>query len=134
MIPYNAGNANGKMNSEVYIQILEELLPDLQGITLCQDKDSAYNSQAVTGWAKKHGLDLLTLPGKLSDFSIIESIAQPVKKLFHAKRTASESAALARFTKIWEEEMSQVKIQELYKWYTKRLHEAERVDGQMTRY
>jgi transposase InsO family protein len=89
MIPYDYGNSNGKMKSDVYIQILSELLPDLQGIILYQDKDSAYNSKAITNWAKKNGLDLLILPGKSPDFSIIESIANPVKKLFHSRHIAS---------------------------------------------
>jgi hypothetical protein len=47
MIPYDCGNSNRKMKTEVYLKILEELLPDLEGITLCQDKDSAHNSAAV---------------------------------------------------------------------------------------
>jgi hypothetical protein len=76
----------------------------------------------------------MTLPGKSPDFSIMESLAHTIKRKFHAKRTASDKTALAYFTKIWEEEMDQNKIQEMYNWYTKRLHDAERVDGQMTRY
>tara|TARA_R110002060_G_scaffold1899_4_gene3473 strand:- start:26 stop:394 length:369 start_codon:yes stop_codon:yes gene_type:complete len=122
------------MTSKVHISLLERLKSDLDGITLCQDKDSAHDSKAINRWAKEEGIDLLTLPGKSPDFSIIESLAQPVKNLFHAERTASQKAALNRFSRIWNRELSQNKINNMYTWYTKRLHEAERVDGQMTRY
>ncbi|TVY91436.1 hypothetical protein LAWI1_G002132 [Lachnellula willkommii] len=114
MIPYDCGNTNGKIKTEVYLQILRQLLPDMDGITLCQDKDSAYNSAAVKAWAEEEGLNLLTLPGKSPDFSIMESLAHPIKRKFHSKRTVSEAAALAQFTKVWEKEMDQKKIQEMY--------------------
>lgn len=89
MIPYDCGNSNGKMNTATYIKILEQLIPDMYGKTLCQDKDSAHNSTARTKWAKDHDFNLLTLPGKSPDFSIIECMAHPIKRMFHAKRTAS---------------------------------------------
>ena len=57
-------NDNGKMSTKVYIEvILPQLLPDLDGITLYQDKDSAHDSKAVAAWAKKNGLKLLISPG-----------------------------------------------------------------------
>ena len=128
-------NDNGKMSSEIYInEILPQLLPDLQGITLYQDKDSAHDSKAVTAWAKQNGLKLLTAPGKSPDFSIFESLARTLKRKFHHRRTTTENAARMRFNKIFDEEMDQKKIQKLYSWYTKRLHECKRVGGQMTRY
>ena len=88
------------MTSKVYIDILKQLQPDLNGMTLCQDKDSAHNSKAVTAWAKEQGINLLILPGKSPDFSIMESMAHSIKRSFYSRRTASESAALAQFTKV----------------------------------
>jgi hypothetical protein len=64
----------------------------------------------------------------------METLARPIKNLFYAERTASLKAALARFDRIWNEELSQKKINNIYTWYIKRLLEAERIDGQMTRY
>ena len=46
----------------------------------------------------------------------------------------SERAAIARFQQLFEEEMDQYTIQNLYNWYTKRLHDCRRAGGQMTRY
>jgi DDE superfamily endonuclease len=136
MIPYKIpSNKNGKMTEKVYIdQILAEILPDLQGITLFQDKDSAHRSRTTLAWAKRHKLSLLTSPGNAPDLSIIESMAQGLKRKFHARRCATESAAVKRFRQIFEEEMDQKTIQTHYNWYTKRLHECQRVGGQMTKY
>jgi hypothetical protein len=68
------------------------------------------------------------------DFSIPESMAQELKKKFHAQTCTTEKAALARFKRIFENEMSYDKIRGFYDWFTKRLHECERLEGQMTRY
>ena len=68
------------------------------------------------------------------DFSVFELIARVLKKKFHAKRYVTEKAALARFTQIFEEEMDQDTIQDMYKSYTKRLHDCRRRGGQMTKY
>ena len=48
IIPYKVPNKIGKMTSKVYIEeILPSLLQDLkdQGLTLCQDADSAHDSK-----------------------------------------------------------------------------------------
>lgn len=55
-------------------------------------------------------MDLLTLPGVSPDFSIIETMAHLIKKDFYARRCTSEKTALARFTRLFEEEMDQSKI------------------------
>jgi hypothetical protein len=125
------------MTTKVYLRdVLPQLTDELkdQGLTLCQDADSAYDSKATLAWAKKHAFPLLTLPGVSPDFSILESMAHPLKKAFHSKRCASERAGLTRFTKIFEEEMDQNTIQHMYKYYTKRLHDCRRASGQMTKY
>jgi hypothetical protein len=46
----------------------------------------------------------------------------------------SDKAALARFNQVFMEELDRKAIQGIYKWYTKRLHECQRADSQMTRY
>ncbi len=107
---------------------------DLQSKTLYQDKDSAYNSKAVKAWATKNRVSLFTLPGDSPDFLILETMAHPIKRLFYSRRLVSQKAALERFANIFEKEMDMCKINELYIWYTKRLHECRRVGGQMTRY
>ena len=137
IVPYEVPNTVGKMTTKVYTErILPSIIDDLQeqGLTLCQDADSAHTSRATIAWAKAHGLPLLTLPGVSPDLSILESIAHPVKRAFHAIRTVSDKAALARFNQVFIEELDQKAIQGMYKWYTKRLHECQRADGQMTRY
>ncbi|CZR68709.1 uncharacterized protein PAC_18608 [Phialocephala subalpina] len=102
-IAYEVPNSVGKMTSKVYIDILDQLRGDLQGITLWQDKDSAHDSKATTDWAKKHGIKLLTSPGNSPDLSIIESMAHPIKKKFHSRRCASQSVALERFREVFRE-------------------------------
>ncbi|TVY57689.1 hypothetical protein LCER1_G002685 [Lachnellula cervina] len=116
IIPYKVSNSVGKMTTKVYIeQILPLLLADFQrlGLTLIQDADSAHKSAGTIAWAKKNHLPLLTLPGVSPDFSILETLAHPLKKQFHAKRCTTENAALARFTQIFENEMDQEKIHDL---------------------
>lgn len=137
IIQYTVPNSVGKMTTKVYTEdILPALLKDFQdqGLTLCQDADSAHTSKTTIAWAKKHGLPLLTLPGVSPDLSILESLAHPLKKAFHSRRCASEKAGLARFTQIFEEELDQKSIQYMYNYYTKRLHDCRRAKGQMTKY
>lgn len=137
LIPYSVDNTVGKMTTKVYTeQILPEILSDLRskGLTLCHDKDSAHDSKGTKAWIKKHDMDVITLPGVSPDFSIFESIASTLKKKFHCKRTATQHTALARFSQIFNEELNDEKVHEMYEWYTKRLHECQRRDGQMTRY
>ena len=124
------------MTTEVYIQyvlpsIRDELLD--QGLTLCHDADSAHTSKATINWVKDNRIPLITLPGVLPDFSILEAMAYPIKRKFHAQRCTIEKAVLARFEQVFNE-MDQSKVQTLYNWYTKRLHDCRRAGGQMTRY
>jgi hypothetical protein len=98
MIPYIVSNSVGKMTSDVYTEhILPIILPDLQknGLTLIQDTGSAYKNQATIGWAAKHHLPLITLHGVSPNLSIMESMARPLKRKFHSRRSATESSALA---------------------------------------
>lgn len=85
-------------------------------------------------WAKQNNLPILTLPGKSPDFSVMESMAMPLKRAFYAVRSTTNKKALDRFNRIFIEEMDQNTVNGIYKWYTKRLHEYRRADGQMTRY
>jgi hypothetical protein len=137
IIPYEVNNGVGKMTTKVYTeQILPQLENDLKsrGLTLCHDKDSAHDSKGTEAWIKEHNLSVITLPGVSPDFSIFESMACTLKRKFHTKRTTTQRAALQRFTQIFKEELSDEMVHNQYKWYTKRLHECGRRDGQMTRY
>lgn len=138
MIPYEVpGNSVGKMTTKVYT---EEILPAikddllLRGLTLWQDKDSAHDSKATKAWFKKNNVSYITSPGNSPDLSIFESYAHPLKKLFHTKRSRSKKEALARFSQIFEEEIDQKMIQNMYTYYCKRLHDCKRRNGQMTKY
>lgn len=138
MIPYEIpSNSNGKITIEFYTQ---ELLPAIKddllsrGLTLCQDKDSAYNSYGTKAWFKKNNIPYITLPGNSPDFSIFESYAHPLKKLFYTRRSRTKKEARTRFTKVFEEEFNQELIQNMYKYYTKRLWDCKRRNGQMTKY
>jgi DDE superfamily endonuclease len=125
------------MTTEVYIRdILPQIADELRdrGLTLIQDANSAHKSKATQAWAKEHGVSLLTLPGVSPDFSILESMARSLKKKFHTRRCASETASKARFAQIFKKEMDQKMIQKMYNSYTKRLHDCNRADGQMTKY
>ena len=76
------------MTIKVYIEvILPQVIKELQdqGLTLCQDADSAHKSKTAIAWAKENSLPLITLPGMSPDLSILESMAHPLKKAFHAK-------------------------------------------------
>jgi len=125
------------MTTKVYTEtILPAILDDFtsQGLTLCQDADSAYTSKATIAWAQKHGLSLLTLPGVSPDLSILEIEAHPVKRKFHSRRCTTEKAAMARFKRVFMEELDQNQIQNLYNFYTLRLWDCRRAEGQMTKF
>ena len=137
IILYKVNNEVGKMTTKVYTEeVLLQLVDDLKsrGLTLCHDKDSSHDSRGTKAWIKKHDLSVITLPSMSPDFSIFELIASTLKRRFHYRRTTTEKAALARFTQIFQEELDEAKVKSMYNWYTKRLHECERRDGQMTRY
>ena len=85
----------------------------------------------VKNWAEQYYLPIITLPGVSPDFSICESIAHPLKRAFHSKRCASEGAGLYRFAKIFEQELDQEKINNVYDWYTRRLYACRVAGGQM---
>lgn len=137
IVPYVVDNNVGKMNSKVYT---EHILPSIRqelsdrGLTLVQDADSAHKSSATLNWIERNSMSVITLPGASPDFSILETIVLSLKRKFYTRRCATEKAALARFTQIFEKEFDQKKVQELYSWFTKRLHKCKRLEGQMTRY
>jgi hypothetical protein len=117
IIPYKVPNKVGKMTTKVYTEeVLPACLQDLKdrGLTLCQDANSAHTAKATKAWAKKNGLNLITLPGVSPDLSILESMAHPLKRTFHSRRCASKQAGLARFIKNFEEEMDPKTIQRMY--------------------
>lgn len=122
MIPYEIpGNSVGKMTTKVYTQeILPAIKDDLlsQGLTLWQDKDSAHDSNSTKAWFQKNNVPYITSPGNSPDLSIFESYAHPLKKLFHTRRSTTKKAALARFAQVFEEEIDQRMIQNMYKFYT----------------
>lgn len=79
-------------------------------------------------------MSLIILPGVSLDFSILELIAYPLKKVFYLKRYTIEKASLARFKHIFKKEINQEMIQNIYNSHTKRLHDCRRAEGQMTKY
>jgi hypothetical protein len=108
IIPYKVPNKVGKIIKEVYIEhILPLIIDDLkdQGLSLCQDADSAHTSKLATDWIKANNLPFIILPGVSPNFSILESLAHPVKRAFHAVRFALNKAALARFNQVFMEEL-----------------------------
>lgn len=138
MIPYEIpSNSVGKMTTKFYTQeILPAIKDDLldRGLTLWQDKDSAHNSASTKAWFKKNGVPYIISPGNSPDLSIFESYAHPLKRLFHARRSRTKAQAEERFSYIFQEDFNQEMIQNMYKYYCKRLHDCKRRKGQMTKY
>ncbi|PVH68381.1 hypothetical protein DL98DRAFT_522798 [Cadophora sp. DSE1049] len=137
MIPYDTGKAGGKMNSKCYTeQILPQILDDFrsQGLILVHDSDSAHLSEETTRWVKSNNLKVLTLPGVSPDFSVFESFAAPLKKRFHAVRSASYEGALKRFHKVFMRDIPQESVQNLFNTYPRRLAACKEREGQMTKY
>ena len=138
MIPYEVpSNSVGKMTTKVYTQeILPVIKDDLLscGLTLWQDKDSTHDSNSTKAWFKKNNIPYITSPGNSPDLSIFESYAHPLKKLFHKRQCTSKKEALVRFKHVFKEEFNQEIIRNMYKYYTKRLHDCRRRKGQITKY
>lgn len=137
-IRYEVSNDVGKMETDSYIKILEELKADpewqQQGLTLVQDADSAHTSNRVKSWCKKNAFSILSLPGKSPDFSILETLASVYKRRFHARSSDSPEEGLARFEQIFHNEVDHEIIRRQYDGYTARFHECRRRDGQMTHF
>jgi hypothetical protein len=109
-MPYDVPNNVGKMTIKVYIEVILPMIKkELQdrGLTLYQDADSAHKSQATLTWAKENDIPLITLPGVSPDLSILETMAHPLKKKFHAKWCTTQRGSLARFIRIFKHEMDQ---------------------------
>ena len=74
-------------------------------LTLCYNADSAYISKKATKYCLDNKILVITLSRVSLDFSILESIAHPIKRRFYAKRCAIKKAIIARFLYLFEEEM-----------------------------
>lgn len=48
-------------------------------------------------------MKLLTFPSVFPDFSVVETLAYHLKREFHAERTTTKKAALARFQYVFNE-------------------------------
>jgi len=136
LVPYNAGNSNGKMSSKCYTeQILPALKDDLlrEGLILCQDGDGSHTTQLVKTYTQDHGLEVLNLPHRSPDLSIFETLANPLKKEFQKERHITNRAAMSSFVRIFEE-LDQRMIQGLYNNYYDRLEECLERLGEMTHF
>lgn len=137
-IRYEVTNDVGKMETDTYIKILEELNADLewrqQGLTLVQDADSAHTAKKVKTWFKENNFPYITLPGKSPDFSILETMASVYKRRFHQRSCDTTAQGLARFERIFHYEVDQETIRHIYDGYTARFHECKRREGQMTHF
>ena len=130
-------NSVRKMTTKFYTQeILLAIKDDLlnRRLTLWQDKDSAHNSEGTKAWFKKNRVPYITSPSNSPNLSIFESYAHPLKRLFHARRSRTKKQAEERFAQVFEHDFNQDLIQNMYKYYTKRLHDCRRRGGQMTKY
>jgi hypothetical protein len=58
---------------------------------------------------------VINLPGVSSDFFIFKLMAFTLKRRFYYRRTIMDKAALARFYKIFKEELDEVKVKSQYK-------------------
>jgi hypothetical protein len=137
MVLYEVPNNVGKMTSKVYTEVILSTIKDdllSQGLTLIQDADSAHTCKATTAYIQKQGLSVITLPGVSPDLSILESMANPIKRKFYVRRCTTDGAALKRFTGVFNEELDEKTIQHCYDFYTKRLWDCKRAKGQMTSY
>ena len=138
MISYEMpSNLVGKMTTKVYTQeILLIIKNDLlsQGLTLWQDKDFAHDSYSTKAWFQKNNIFYIMSSGNSPDLSIFELYAHPLKKLFHTRRSRTKKEALVRFQRIFDKEFDQEIIQNMHKFYCKRLHDCKRRNGQMTKY
>ncbi|KAH7418803.1 hypothetical protein BKA64DRAFT_564688, partial [Cadophora sp. MPI-SDFR-AT-0126] len=105
-----------------------------QGLILIHDSDSAHLSKETDNWVKANNLRVLTLPGVSPDFSVFESLAAPLKKRFHAIRSASYEGALKRFHKVFMRDIPQESVQNLFNKYPRRLEAYREREGQITKY
>jgi hypothetical protein len=125
------------MTSKVYMEVILPAIKDnllSQGLTLIQDADSAYTCKATTTYIQKQGLYIITLPSVSPDLSILESMANPIKRKFHAQRCTIDGAVLKRFTGVFNKELDKKTIQHYYDYYTKILWDCKRAKEQMTSY
>lgn len=89
VISYKVSNKVDKMKSKAYKHLIDQLRHDVdfRGLTLWQDADSAHTSASVKKYCEEVGFKTITSPGVSPDFSIVESLAYPLKREFHKRRT-----------------------------------------------
>ena len=78
-------------------------------------------------------LDHITAPARSSDMSVMETWMSSLRRRFYARRTASIKTGMKRFKKVFNE-LPQNKINQNVVSYRARLHELQRMSGNMTKY
>jgi hypothetical protein len=103
---YEVDNNIGKITTAVYTGYILPIIKDellIYSLTLYQDANSVHTSKKTLKWVKEYGILLLTLPGVSPDLSICETIANPLKRAFYGRRSATEKQAKERFMQVFEE-------------------------------
>ncbi|KAF2820806.1 hypothetical protein CC86DRAFT_411629 [Ophiobolus disseminans] len=107
-IPYNAGNLNGKMNTNTYINVILpailSYIPHKGGdYILWQDRDSAHISKWTLNWMDTHGMPYILSSPKSPDMSIIETWVSPLRRKFFSKKCTTEEQGVKQFYTVFKE-------------------------------
>jgi transposase len=135
-IEYDAGNSNGKMNGQTFLQILPYLRDRILGrdTVLYMDRDSAHCSAEVLSWMDMNGMEYLIAPPASPDLSVMETWVKPLRQKFFRRRCTTARDGVKRFYEVWRE-LDPIKINRTILGYPARLYECRDVTkGRMTKY
>jgi hypothetical protein len=107
-IPYNAGNSNGKMNTNTCINVIRPALRSYilhkgGDYILWQDRDSANISERTLNWMDTHGMPYILSSPKLPDISIMETWVSPLCRKFFSRKCTTVEQGVKRFYTVLKE-------------------------------
>lgn len=130
-------NTNGKMNQDIYIQMLSRvIIPDQQGnphLILKEDGDSAHFGKKVTKFKEQYGLRTYRNCRKSLDLAPIENVWQPVKGNYRKEPHWDDETCKQRIYEAWNE-LSQETINAWIESMPDRLEQVLDREGRMTSY
>jgi transposase len=126
------------MNSEVYLNVLEEkLLPvfEIHEATMfMHDNAPCHTAKKVSKFLKEKDVDVITWPGNSPDLNPIENAWKVMKSRVRRLATSNLEELKKEIVRVWIEEMSPEYFEKLSDSMPRRLEEVIKAKGQITKY
>lgn len=127
-----------KMNTALYLSILEEKLEHFMTIASCttfqQDSAPCHVSKRARAWFAENNIQLLDWPGNSPDLNPIENLWMIIKRKLAGKRFTNLAAFRTEITKVWCVEVSKEVCERLVESMPSRISAVLKNKGYPTKY